>query len=438
MPKQTGKTVTYKKWTTRNCKFSKKLCDLLNKYFEWVDIQEKKKNRRYFHAVPQLVEYPDAKYYVTVGARSTGKTFEPLAFGILSYLAGDGVFAYIRRYDKSLSEKNMTALVGGMGAMLDYVTGGEYNKVSWWRGQWFLERWERDEESGALARAYRNPVPCGGAWSMNTWENDKGPDFGADKGGFSCILIDEFLSKGANYIKDEWGVCENVISSLIRDNIQKGTKVFMLANPVSKWRNPYFSAMGLKSDIYEKPGTHEIKFPLADGQKKPMTIIFTYICAILDKDGETAKDVDPTMTALYEEYFAFPNSKGKSMSITHGIWEMEDAASLPEKYLNDSITVKTVYIKSAEDEFFACDISKFMGTGQYYLYFYACNEIAEKHFYFTLLPEMEKYAIIAGQKDNKVWDRFLQVYHTNRLYYESLDIADAWHGWVKEMKKYIP
>ena len=51
---------------------------------------------------------------------------------------------------------------------------------------------------------------------------------------------------------------------------------------------------------------------------------------------------------------------------------------------------------------------------------------------------MEKYAIIAGQKGNKVWDRFLEVYKTNRLYYESLDIADAWHGWVKEMKKYIP
>ena len=273
---------------------------------------------------------------------------------------------------------------------------------------------------------------------MNTWENDKGPDFGADKGGFSCILIDEFLSKGANYIKDEWGCCENVISSLIRDNVHKGTKIFLLANPVSKWRNPYFSAMGIKSDIYEQPGVHEIKFPLAEGQKKPMTIIFTYICAVLDKDGETAKDVDPTMTALYNEYFAFPNSKGKSMSITHGIWEMEDAATLPEKYLNDSIVVKTVYIKSSEDDFFACDISKFMGTGQYYLYFYHCEEIEEKRFYFTLLPEMEKYAIIAGQKENKVWDRFLQVYHTNRLYYEDLEIADAWHGWVKEMKKYIP
>ena len=84
MSKQTGKTVTYKKWTTRNCKFSKKLCDLLNKYFEWVDMQEKKKNRRYFHSIPQIVEYPDAKYYVTVCARSTGKTFEPLSFGILS------------------------------------------------------------------------------------------------------------------------------------------------------------------------------------------------------------------------------------------------------------------------------------------------------------------------------------------------------------------
>lgn len=438
--KETVKPVTYEKFTVKNSNFSERLCELINKYFEWVEMEETRKNRRYFHAIPQVVKYPTAKYYVTVGARSTGKTFEPVAFGILSYLAGDGVFAYVRRYDRTITEKNMTALVGGMGKMLEYVTDGEYNKVGWWRGQWWLERWERDEESGALTRAYRNPIPCGGAWSMNTWENDKGPDFGADKGGFSCILIDEFLSKGANYITDEWGVVENVISSLIRDNVQKGTKVFMLANPVSKWKNPYFKAMGIKTDIYTQPGVHEIKFPLAEGQKKPMTVIFTYICAVLDRDGETATDVDPTMTDLYNEYFAFPNSKGKSMSITHGIWEMEDAATLPDKYLNDSITVKTVYIKSSEDEFFACDISKFMGTGQYYLYFYDSElmEIPDKHFYFTLLPEMEKYAIICGQKGNKVWDRFLEVYKTNRLYYESLDIADAWHGWVKEMKKYIP
>lgn len=438
--KETVKPVTYEKFTVKNSNFSARLCELINKYFEWVEMEETRKNRRYFHAIPQIVKYPTAKYYVTVGARSTGKTFEPVALGILSYLAGDGVFAYVRRYDRTITSKNMEALVGGMGAMLDYVTDGEYNKVAWWRGQWWLERWERDEESGALARAYRNPIPCGGAWSMNTWENDKGPDFGADKGGFSCILIDEFLSKGANYIPDEWGVVENVISSLIRDNVQKGTKVFMLANPVSKWKNPYFKAMGIKTDIYTEPGVHEIKFPLAEGQKKPMTVIFTYICAVLDRDGETATDVDPTMTDLYNEYFAFPNSKGKSMSITHGIWEMEDAATLPDKYLNDSITVKTVYFKSSEDEFFACDISKFMGTGQYYLYFYdpELMEIPDKHFYFTLLPEMEKYAIICGQKGNKVWDRFLEVYHTNRLYYSDLEVADAWHGWVKEMKKYIP
>jgi hypothetical protein len=443
--KETVKPVKYEKFTVKNSNFSARLCELINKYFEWVEMEETRKNRRYFHAIPQIVKYPTAKYYVTVGARSTGKTFEPVALGILSYIAGDGVFAYVRRYDRTITEKNMTALVGGMGKMLEYVTDGEYNKVAWWRGCWWLERWETDEETGTRNRAYRNPIPCGGAWSMNTWENDKGPDFGADKGGFSCILIDEFLSKGANYIPDEWGVVENVISSLIRDNVQKGTKVFMLANPVSKWKNPYFKAMGIKTDIYTEPGVHEIKFPLAEGQKKPMTVIFTYICAVLDRDGETATDVDPTMTDLYNEYFAFPNSKGKSMSITHGIWEMEDAATLPDKYLNDSITVKTVYFKSSEDEFFACDISKFMGTGQYYLYFYDPEliEIPDKHFYFTLLPEMEKYAIIAGGKDgkgndNKVWARIKMIYNTNRLYYSDLEVADAWHGWIKEASKYIP
>ena len=193
MSNQKRKNATYKKWTTSNSKFSEKMCNLLNRYFEWVEMQEKKKNRKYFHAIPQIDEYPDAKYYVTVGARSTGKTFEPLAFGILSYLAGEGVFAYVRRYDKTITEKNMQGLVGGMGKMIEYVTDGQWNKVTWWRGCWWIERWATDEATGISERVLRNPIPCGGAWSMNTWENDKGPDFGADKGGFSCILIDEFL-----------------------------------------------------------------------------------------------------------------------------------------------------------------------------------------------------------------------------------------------------
>lgn len=428
----------YELFTEKNSKFSPKLCELLNKYFEWVDMTEKKKNRRYYHVIPDMCKYPDAKYYVTVGARSTGKTFEPLSFGLLSYLAGDGVFAYVRRYDKTISTKNMTALCGAQSKMLEYVTNGEYNKVAWWQGCFWLERWVKNPDTGTMEREFRNPIPCGGAWSMNTWENDKGPDFGADKGGFSCILVDEFLSKGAQYLKDEFGIFENVLSSLIRDNIQKGTKVFLLANPVSKWRNPYFSNMGIKSDIYEQPGVHEIKYPPAPGQKKPMTVIFTFICAVMDKNGEEAVDIDPNATALYNEYFAFPNSKGKSMSITHGIWEMEDAATLPEEYYDDSITVKTVYFKSSEDEFFACDFMKFLKTGQYFLYFYHADIIKSKHFYFTLLPEMEKYAIIAGQVDNEVWKRFTTVYRTNRLYYENLEIADAFHGWIKECKKYTP
>lgn len=434
--KKTEQESHYERFTTANSGFSEKLCELVNKYLDWAELQEKEQNRKYCHPILNLQKYPNAKYEVFVGARSTGKTFEPLALAILMNLAGEGVFGYIRRYEKTITTKNMSDLCGAQGEMLNYVTEGEYNHVAWYQGRFWLERWRTNEETGVYEKEYRNPVPCGGAWAMNVWENDKGPDFSADKGGMSVIILDEFLSKGARYIDDEWAVFQNVTSSLIRNRVEKGTKIFLLANPVSKWRNPYFSNMGIRRDIFETPGTYELTYPKAPGQKKPMTAIFTYISATVDKDGN-AIDVDPARTQLYNEYFAFPNSRGKSMSITHGIWEMEDAATLPDKYINNSETKKTFYFKAAEDAIFGCSLCKYLTTNQYYLWFFDCEEIPEDEWYFTLLPELEKRAIIALDPTAKLTPIFLDVYKSNRLFYENLDVADAFHGWIKDARKYI-
>lgn len=396
---------------------------------------KKKTEKRYFEVQPILKKYPKARYYFLLGGRGTGKTYPTLKECIRDAIDGKGVFAYVRRYKESLKEADLNDLVGAHNNWVDGYTGGEWNKVVYYRSRFYLERWVEREE-GVWEKEARNPVPIGGAWALNTWEHTKGPDFAKDKGGIAHIVLDEALSKGADYLRDEWGMFQNIIASLVRDRWEKDTKIWLLANPVTKWRNPYMTNMGITTKLLEKPGITEITYPNERGNKA-MSAVFCYIAAKTDAQGNII-EVDENRTNVFDTFFAFPNSKGKSMSITHGFWEMDDSSRLPEKYLNDSTTTHTIYFKATEEDFFACDFAKYHGTNQYYLYFWHCEEIQPEHYYFTLLPEMEKYAVIAGYTDHPLWKTFTQLYNTQRLFYEDNEVADAFHGWIKEAKRRVP
>lgn len=392
--------------------------------------------RRYNEIEPLLKKYPKARYYFILGGRGTGKTYPVIKKCIQDAIDGKGVFAYLRRYKDSLKEAAMKDLVSAHNDWIEEYTHGEWNRVGYYRSRWYLELYDVDPVSNVATRIRRSDKPIGGAWAINTYETDKGPDFAKDKGGIAHIIMDEALSKGADYLSDEWSKFQNVISSLVRDRWEADTKIWLLANPVTKWRNPYFTNMGITTKMFNEPGTTEITYPNEKGTKA-MSAVFQYIAAKTDADGNII-EIDENRTNVYNTFFAFPNSKGKNMSITHGFWEMEDSAHLPEKYLNDSELNRTIFFKATEEDFFACDIMKYFGTNQYYLYFRSCDEIEEDHYYFTLLPEMEKYAVIAGVRTHPLYKVFMELYATNRLYYESNEIADAFHGWCKEAKKYTP
>lgn len=396
--------------------------------------KKKQTERRYQEVEPILKKYPKARYYFLLGGRGTGKTFPVIRKCIKDNIDGKGVFGYVRRYKEDIKESQMLDLVSVHDEWLAEYTKGEWNHIAYWRSRFYLERW-RIRDDGTKEKEVRNPVPIGGVWAINTWEHDKGADFGKDKGGISNIVLDEALSKGGNYLNDEWGQFQNVIATLVRDRWEKDTKIWLLANPVSKWKNPYFSNMGIASKLLNEPGITEITYPNDKGTKA-MSAVFCYIAAVTDKNGNVV-DVDENRTNVYNTFFAFPNSKGKSQSITHGYWEMEDAATLPDKYLNDSELNRVIYFKATEEDFFQCNIMKYHGTNQYYLWFCSCDEILPKHYYFTLLPEMERYAIIAGVKNHPLYQVFTELCKTNRLYYESAEIADAWHGWCHEARKYV-
>ena len=327
----------------------------------------------------------------------------------------------------------MTNLFAPLNEYLTLLTGNEWNKISYWRGMFYLEHWEPDKD-GIMQRTAKQAEPIGIALAMSTWETDKGADFAADKGGIAHIIIDEVISKAGRYLPDEWSIMQNVVSSLVRDRWEQDTKIWMLANPLSKWANPYFRNMGITRDLMKAPGITEITYPDETGKKTAMSAIFVYIAAKTDSHGNVI-EIDENRTNIYNTFFAFGNSKGKSKSITHGYWEMDDSARLPSGIYKESDKNRTIYCVF-EDEKLAIDLMKYTYTNKYYLFIYPTTELRKNTYYITLSTTLDKYAIIGCDSNHPILKLIMNIYNTGQVYYSDDATADAWHGFLIEQHRY--
>ena len=381
---------------------------------------------RYFEVKPLLKKYPKARYYFVLGGRGTGKTYPVIREAITDAIQGKGKFAYVRRHKESLTTFNMKTTFSIHHDIVETLTKGAWNRITYWQRQFWLERWELNPETGLMERTAKNPEPIGAAYAMSTWETDKGADFGFDSG-IKHIILDEALSKAGQYLNDEWAIFQNVISSLVRDRWDFDTKIWLLANPISKWNNPYFRNMGITKELLNNPGITEIKYP-DDKGGTAMSSVFAYI-------GLCVGDIDPNREAVYNTFFAFEHSKGKSKSITHGYWEMDDSSRLPSGIYQESTKNRTVYLIFGEEKL-AIDIMKYDYNNKYYLMVYPTNNIREKTYYLILGTSLDKYAVVGYDNSHPIAKLIMQIHDTGQVYYSDDATADAFHGFLLERRKY--
>lgn len=386
----------------------------------------KTKKSRFFEVKPLLKKYPKARYYFILGGRGTGKTYPVIREAITDAIQGKGKFAYLRRHKESLTVFNLQQTFGVHNDLVEKLTSGAWNRIKYWQRRFWLELWEPNPDTGQLERVAKNPEPIGAAYSMSTWETDKGADFGFDSG-IKHIILDEALSKAGQYLNDEWSIFQNVISSLVRDRWTFDTKIWQLANPISKWTNPYFKNMGITKQLLTNPGITEIKYP-DDKGGTAMTAVFAYI-------GLTVGEIDPNREALYNTFFAFQNSKGKSKSITHGYWEMDDSARLPAGIYQESTKNRTVYCIFGEEKL-AIDIMRYDYQNKYYLMVYPTEKIRDKTYYLVLGTSLDKYAVVGSDDSHPITKLLMQIYNTGQVYYSDDSTADAFHGFLLERRRY--
>lgn len=379
-----------------------------------------KKKSIYFDVDKLLKEKPNARYYFLLSGRAKGKTFGVLRRAGKDCAKGLGMFAYIRRYDEEIKTKNIQELFSPQN--IDEMTKGKYNKIAYWRGYFYFERWDWDEEKDELRRTYRNPDPCGVVMSMNTWERTKGQDVAAAYGGIKHIIFDEIIT-GLSYLKNEFQIMQQIISSLVRNRTENDTKIWLLGNPLSKWC-PYFPNLGITKEMIEKPNQRfEISYPDTD-----MTTIFVYIGSAAEESSAPNK--------VYQTFFAFPNSKTKSRSITDGFWELDDSMQLPSQVYKNSERKKKVLLYFG-DQWIKGEVMRYSETGVYYVVWSPSHKPKKGEYYFILNAVPDKYAIIGINTGHPLAELLNKIMRTNQIYYSDNSVADLFHGFVKEARKIV-
>lgn len=342
------------------------------------------------------------QYNFLLGARSCGKTYAVIRQAILHFLETGEPFAYVRRYKESIAPSKISSLCKPHYDLIERLTNGEYNSVKVWQSCFWLEY--RDDD-GTLVR--KNPNPLGYLVSLSTQDVDKGQD----RGFVRYIIFDEVIARNG-YLRDEWAVFQNCISTLVRD--RKGTTIYMLANPISKFCL-YFEEFGIDFNSAEQGKIYVIKYD----EEGKMKLAFEYIEDNLDGSSTVAN-----------EYFAFNNAKARS--ITQGVWEFDEVQHLPTGIYKLAEHKKEIYI-SFTGKCFCCEVMKYNHV--LFLFFRPAKEIPKETYYLTLERSFDKYCVVACNREHPYFKLINDIYKTGQVYYSSNQCGDYILGFRDAARK---
>lgn len=265
---------------------------------------ENKEKQMYYDIGP--IDSTNAVYRMIIGQRSNGKTYSICKHMVEDYFEKGHRSAYIRRWDEDIQPKNIGSLFAPHYKLIEELSGGEYNAVSYRAKEYHLIHMD---EEGKVDK--KDPVAFCITASINTAEHTKGQD----RGELHLILFDEFMTRHG-YLNNEFVLYCNLLSSLIRN--RDNCVIYMAANTVNRYC-PYFKEMGLK-DVETMP----------QGQ----VFVYTYGNADLTVAVEYCDAVKAT-EQVSSKYFAFDNPQLEM--ITTGAWELMMYPRAPYKIFESDI-----------------------------------------------------------------------------------------------------
>lgn len=248
----------------------------------------------------------EAHYNVIFGERSNGKTYGVMQYSLERFFQYGEQFAYIRRWDEDIKGQKGEEVFKGLieNGVVKKLSHGKWDSIKYVSRRYYLQRHIVDEEGGIKIEADKEP--CGYAFAISAEEHYKSLSFPK----VSNIFFDEFITRGA-YIEDEFISFMSLLSTLVRTRIN--VHIFMCANTINKWGNPYFREMGLyntknqKEDTIELYSFGELRIAcerteaLAKRSKKASNILFSFENPKLEmtRSGAWEMDIYPHCPCKY-------------------------------------------------------------------------------------------------------------------------------------------
>jgi len=347
------------------------------------------------------IDKKNSIYNIIFGERSNGKTYALLKKGLENYFKDGSQMAYVRRWKEDITGRRAARLFSGINENkeVEKLSKGEFTGVHYWAGKFYLCNY--DEKGKPL---YNDTDIIAFTFALSDSEHDKSTSFPNVR----TIVFDEFLTNKL-YLQDEFVLFMNVVSTIVRK--REDVKIYMLGNTVNKFC-PYFNEMGLKHILKMEQGTIDVYHY---GNSK-LTVAVEY-CATQKHKSASNK------------YFAFDNPK--LAMITGGSWELDIYPHLPYKYKPKNVMF--TYFIDFNDSIFQCEIVDVDGI--YFTYIHIkTTEIKNKSedLIYTLdyHPEMN-YNRNIYKPINKLQERILWFFKTDRVYYQNNEIGDAISNYLK-------
>lgn len=361
----------------------------------------KKKVTKQQYYTPTTINRRNATYNVIFGERSNGKTYALLRQSIEQYVKTGKQMAYVRRWKDDIVGRRAQQLFTGLAenGEIEKITKGEFTGVHYWAGKWYLCTYNDDGRA-----IYHDQDIVAFSFALSDSEHDKSTSFPR----IGTVVFDEFLTN-RSYIPDEFVLFMNVISTIVRRRTD--VKIYMLGNTVNKFC-PYFQEMGLTNIAHMRQGTID----LYQYGNSELTVAVEY-CASTQTTGESNK------------YFAFDNPKLNM--ITSGAWELALYPHLPMKYKPKHVLL-TYYIDFNGQLYQAEVIEK---DGTYFTFIHVKTtpiKDPQNSLIYTLenKPQLN-YNMNILKPINKVQERVLWFFKTERVYYQNNEVGDAIANYIR-------
>lgn len=359
-----------------------------------------------FYSVIPLIEYGkkiNCPFVAAIGGKGNGKTFSAILYALKQYFEYGYICRYLRRYDKTITTKNIQSLCNPHRQDIINLSHGKYNGCRYWHNRFYMCKYDNE---GNVTDKCKKPFMIASA--LNSVEMSTG----ADEGEISCIIYDEVLSREKE-LKDEFNSLMIFHSNCIRNRTDRYIPLIMLGNTFTR-KSMLLSDFGV--NLYNLK-RNEITV-IRNGKTPLLCVEYCDTTDLMSNAGDTY-------------YSRFDNDRIKM--IYQGNWTISNYPHCSQQLINNSDLIYTVHCLSPSKKMLQIDVMLYDDKKPFlYVHLVTVDSVFDYRIIYN------KTGVLSQNESNYLPNRgiFKQIQNmifTKNCYFESNEIGEMFRDFLQSI-----